>query len=170
MASGDKFPALFKFLLGLMMSKILFVTVLSMFSALVHSATPETQVISNQIVAAFNANNLRLSIVDTPIAAEGMSKLDPKAPFTANLRRTNVGSTTVPTVRFNDSKALSFAVNERLLNELTETGAINPNADGSLFMTPQAKSRVMSGAVNMTGVVEARSVLIQNGVVILIGQ
>jgi hypothetical protein len=73
-------------------------------------------------------------------------------------------------VRFNDSKALSFAVNERLLNELTETGAIDPNADGSLFMTPQAKSRVMSGAVNMAGVVEARSVLIQNGVVILIGQ
>jgi hypothetical protein len=37
-------------------------------------------------------------------------------------------------------------------------------------MTPEAKSRLVFGAVNMAGIVEARNVIIQNGVVILIGR
>jgi len=152
------------------MLKRLFVTVFMMASVLAQSAPFESQAIADQIVAAFSSNNLRLTEPSKLSTKESLSILDPQAPFTANLGRINLNSFTAPTLSFNDSKTLNLVVDQGLLNELTETGAVAPNADGSLHMTSEAKSRLRFGAVNLTGIVEARSVIIQNGVVILTGR
>lgn len=152
------------------MLKILFTTALVISSALAQSATTETQALTDQIVATFNLNNLRVTEPSKFKASARVSVLDPQAHLTANLGSTNSGSGTVPTLTFKDNKSLTLSVNNYTLTELTQNGDVKPTADGTLLMTSEAKSRLAFGAVNTAGIVEARNVIIQNGVVILTGQ
>lgn len=152
------------------MLKILFTTAIVLSSALAQSATSETQTIADQIVASFNLNNLRLVEPSKFIAPARASLLDPQAHLTANLGSTNMGMVSAPILTFKDNQLLSLTVNEYTLSELTQNGDVKQTADGNLLMTSEAKSRLAFGAVNMNGIVEARNVIIQNGVVILTGR
>jgi hypothetical protein len=152
------------------MLKIFLTTALVVSSAMAQSATSETQAMVDQIVASFNLNNLR-SVESTKFNAPTReSVLDPQAHLTANLGSANTGMGSVPTVTFKDNQSLALTVDQYTLSELTQNGEVKQTADGNLLMTPEAKSRLVFGAVNMAGIVEARNVIIQNGVVILIGR
>ena len=152
------------------MLKILFATALVVSSAMAQSATPETQAIVDQIVASFNLNNLKVAEPSKFNVPAGASVTDPQAHLTANLGSTHRGFGSVPTLTFKDNKSLAIAINQHTLSEFTQNGDVKQTADGTLLMTAEAKSRLAFGAVNITGIVEARNVIIQNGVVILTGQ
>jgi hypothetical protein len=153
-----------------MMFKILFTSAIVVSSALAQSATSDTQAMVDQVVASFNLNNL-MSVEPRKFnAAAGTSVIDPQAHLTANLGSTNSGMGSVPTLTFKDNQSLALTVNQYTLSELTQNGDVKQTADGTLLMTSEAKSRLALGAVNMTGIVEARNVIIQNGVVVLTGQ
>ncbi len=134
------------------------------------SATPETQAVVDQIVASFNLNNLKVAEPSKFNAPVGTSAFDPLAHLTANLGSTNRGFGSVLTLTFKDNKSLAVTIDQYTLSELTQNGDVKQTADGTLLMTPQAKSRLAFGAVNITGIVETRNVIIKNGVVILTGQ
>lgn len=164
-----KVLGLYLFILELMMLKILFATTLVVSSAMAQSATPETQAIVDQIVASFNLNNLKVAEPSKFNVPAGAWVIDPQAHLIANLGSTNRDFGLIPTLTFKDNKSLAITVNQYTLSELTQNGDVKQTADGSLLMTAEAKSRLAFGAVNITGIVEARNVIIKNGVVILTG-
>ena len=139
-------------------------------SALAHSSPVDTQVITDLIVATFNANTQRLSKPAIFSDTEKFSPLDSQGHLKAKLGSTNLGAEDEASLNFKDNKSLAYVVEKSLLGELTENGEVRTIADGSLLMTAEAKSRLAFGAVNMTGIVEARTVIIKNGVIILSGR
>jgi hypothetical protein len=153
-----------------MMIKLLFTSALVLSSALAQAATAEQQELTNIIVATFNLNQVRTTEPSRFGSMDSSSVLDSQGHLKANLGSHQVGSGTLPTLTFKDAKSLAFTVNQRLLTELTQNGSVNPNEDGSLHMTAGAKNRLVLGAVNTSGIVEARHVIIQDGLVILSGQ
>lgn len=152
------------------MIKILFTSALVLSSALAQAATAEQQELTNIIVATFNLNQVRTTEPSRFGSIDRSSVLECQGHLKANLGSHQVGSGTAPTLTFKDAKSLTITVNQRLLSELTQNGSVNPNEDGSLHMTAVAKNRLVLGAVNTTGIVEARNVIIQDGLVILSGQ
>lgn len=153
-----------------MMVKILLTSALVLGSALAHSAPTEDQAIANVIVSIFNLNNIRTAEPNKFGSQEGVTIIDNQAHLKANLGRVQVGLRSEPTLSFKNAQPLAITVNQRLLNELTQSGSVSTEDDGSLLMSMQAKNRLIFGAVNMAGIVEARRVFIQDGVVILSGQ
>jgi hypothetical protein len=153
-----------------MMKKILFAAALAMMSAFAQSAATESQAITDLIAATFNLNNTRLVETGKFLLSERTSGIDSQAHLKASLSRTPFGTENGRTVAFKDATSLSYVVNQGALNELIQNGDISKLNDGSLLMTSDAKSRLLSSAVNMGGFVEAKRIVIKGGVVILSGQ
>lgn len=152
------------------MIKLLFTSALVLSGAMAQAATAEQQELTNIIVATFNLNQVRTNEPSRFGSIDSSSVLDSQGHLTANLGSHRLGAGTAPTLAFKDAKSLAMTVNQRLLTELTQNGSVNPNEDGSLHMTAEAKNRLVLGAVNTTGIIEARNVIIQDGLVILSGQ
>lgn len=145
------------------MVKKLFISALVLGSAMAHSTPLETQAIANMIVATFNLNHAYTAV---PNSKKDADAPDSQAHLKANIQ---TGAGSAPALLFKDAKSLALTVNPRLLNELTQSASVTVEDGGALRMTAQAKSRLAFGAVNMAGIVEARSVIIRDGVVVLSG-
>ncbi len=152
------------------MKKILFAVALVMMSALAQSATNNSQAITDLIAVTFNLNNSRFVDSGELGSPESSSEIGSQAHLKASLGNTPLGFKKVLTVAFKDVTLLSYVVNQGALNELIKYGDISQLNDGSLLATSGAKSRLLSSVVNMSGFVEARRVLVHEGVVTLKGQ
>ena len=152
------------------MKKILMTAALLMMSALAQSATVESQAITDLMATTSNLNNSRFVDTGKFHLSESSSVIDNQPHLKAALTNTKIGTQSVFKVAFKDLAGLSYVVNQVALNDLIKYGDIGKFNGDSLIVTDGAKSQVFSSAVNTDGIVEARRIVIQEGVVMLRGQ